>query len=74
MYEVKNFQFIFQHQPSKTALKMHSKMNQDLGIERAKINFNIEEFTNFYYGSAENVAKKKFLGILKNFKHRIIAN
>lgn len=37
-------------------------MNQDLKDERDKIKFNVEEFTNFYYGGAQNVAKKRFLG------------
>lgn len=38
------------------------KVNPDLSEERAKVSFNIEEFTNIYYGGADKVAEKRFLG------------
>jgi hypothetical protein len=37
-------------------------MNKELQEERDKINFDIEELTNFFHGGAENVKKKRFLG------------
>lgn len=46
---------------------MNTKSNE-LDMERSKVNFNIEEFTNFYYGGAQNVTKKRLLGIKKLFK------
>lgn len=42
-----------------------SKINPDLQEERNKINFNIEEFTNFYYNGAEKVAEKRKWGKLE---------
>lgn len=45
-----------------------SKVNKDLQEERNTVNFNIEEFTNFYYNGADKVAEKRRLG--KNFKTR----
>lgn len=38
------------------------KVNPDLVEERAKVSFAPEEFTNVYYGGAEKVAEKRFLG------------
>ncbi|KAG5667344.1 hypothetical protein PVAND_015327 [Polypedilum vanderplanki] len=38
-----------------------SKQLSDLDVERTFVNFNTEEFTNWYYGGAEKVAKKRFL-------------
>lgn len=38
------------------------KVNPDLSEEREKVSFNIEEFTNIYYGGADKVAEKRFLG------------
>lgn len=40
-----------------------SKINPDLKGERDKGTFNVEEFTNWYYGGADNVKEKKFLGM-----------
>lgn len=40
----------------------HSKINQDLKDEREKISFDKEEFTQWFYGGAENVKEKRFLG------------
>lgn len=34
----------------------------DLSKERSQVPFDVEEFTNFFYGGAEKVAKKRFLG------------
>lgn len=42
------------------------KINQDLQDERDKVNFSVEEFTNFYYGGVKNVQEKRSLG-LNNF-------
>lgn len=42
-----------------------SKINPDLKEERDKVGFNVEEFTNWYYGGADNVKEKRFFG--KNF-------
>jgi acyl-CoA oxidase len=39
-----------------------SKINTDLQEERNKVQFNIEEFTNWFYSGKENVEKKRFLG------------
>lgn len=39
-----------------------SKINPDLNDERTKVTFSTEEFTNWYYGGAENVKEKHFLG------------
>lgn len=40
------------------------KVNKDLQEERDKINFNVEEFTNWYYGDEEKVREKRYLGKL----------
>lgn len=40
------------------------KVNPDLKEERDKIQFDVEEFTNWYYNGAENVAEKRFLGMV----------
>ncbi|KAJ6641355.1 putative peroxisomal acyl-coenzyme A oxidase 1 [Pseudolycoriella hygida] len=37
------------------------KMNADIKEERAKVSFNIDEFTNWYHGGFENVKKKRFM-------------
>lgn len=37
-------------------------INKDLQEERDKINFNIEEFTNFFYNGADKVSEKRDLG------------
>jgi hypothetical protein len=39
-----------------------SKFLSDLDVERSYVNFNTEDFTNWYYGGAAKVAKKRFLG------------
>ncbi|KAL7046205.1 hypothetical protein ACKWTF_002509 [Chironomus riparius] len=38
-----------------------TKVNPDLSDERKKVEFDVEEFTNWYYKGAENVAEKRFL-------------
>lgn len=38
-----------------------TKVNQDLQDERNKISFNVEEFTNWYYGGEANVRDKRYL-------------
>lgn len=43
-------------------MTVKSKVNQDLQDERNKISFNVEEFTNWYYGSEANVKDKRYLG------------
>lgn len=46
-----------------------SKINSDLQAERNSASFDVQEFTNWYYGGAEKVAEKKFFGkICKKFK------
>jgi hypothetical protein len=37
-------------------------MNKDLERERSRVPFSIEELTNWFYGGAENVKEKRFLG------------
>jgi hypothetical protein len=37
-------------------------VSKELQEERNKIKFNIEEFTNWYYGGSEKVQKSKSLG------------
>ncbi|CRL03335.1 CLUMA_CG016522, isoform B [Clunio marinus] len=46
---------------SRKYLKMSSttKVNRDLQDEREKVTFNVEEFTNWYHGGAQNVKDKK---------------
>lgn len=39
------------------------KVNKDLQDERDKIDFDIEEFTNWFYKGADKVEEKRFLGI-----------
>lgn len=39
-----------------------TKVNQDLHEERQKIAFNVDEFTNWYYGGEANVRDKRYLG------------
>lgn len=44
-------------------MTVNTKVNQDLIEERAKVVFNVEEFTNWYYGGAANVKDKRYLGM-----------
>jgi hypothetical protein len=37
-------------------------MNPDIKEEREKVSFNVEEFTNWFYGGEEKVEEKRFLG------------
>lgn len=39
-----------------------SKINKDLKDERDKIKFNVDEFTNWFYGGEEKVKEKRFMG------------
>lgn len=39
-------------------------MNKDLKDERDKVPFDIEELTNWFYGDAEKVKEKRFLGMI----------
>lgn len=51
-------------------MPVSSKINPDLKEERDKVKFNIEEFTNWYYGGAAKVEEKRFFGkknIIKKF-------
>lgn len=41
-----------------------SKINPDIKEERDKVEFNLEEFTNWYHGGADKVKEKRFLGNL----------
>lgn len=43
-------------------MTVKTKLNPDLHEERQKIEFNVEEFTNWYYGGEENVKDKRYLG------------
>lgn len=38
-------------------------VNKDLKDERDKINFNIAEFTNWFYGSEEKVKDRRKIGM-----------
>lgn len=38
------------------------KMNKDLKEERDRIPFDIEELTNWYYGGADKVKRRRFFG------------
>ena len=38
------------------------KVNKDLQEERDKVNFNIEEFTNWFYGGEDKVKEKRYFG------------
>jgi hypothetical protein len=40
-----------------------SKVNKDLLEERNKVKFNVEEFTNWFFGGAEKVKEKRSIGI-----------
>ena len=42
--------------------KTTKNVNKDLKEERDKVNFNVEEFTNWFYGGAEKVKEKKYIG------------
>lgn len=44
-----------------------SKINPDITEEREKVEFKVEEFTNWYHGGIEKVEEKRFLGRLNNF-------
>lgn len=37
--------------------------NKELKEERDKVPFDVEELTNWFYGGAEKVKEKRFLGI-----------
>lgn len=39
-------------------------MNSDLQKERDNASFDVEELTNWYYGGAEQVIEKKFIGMI----------
>lgn len=39
-----------------------SNVNKDLKEERDKVKFNVEEFTNWFYGGAEKVKEKNYIG------------
>jgi hypothetical protein len=43
-------------------MSIPSKINPDIKEERDKVSFDVEEFTNWYYGGAEKVKEKRFLG------------
>lgn len=43
-------------------MSVKPKVNQDLQEERQKVSFNVEEFTNWYYGGEANVKDKRYLG------------
>jgi hypothetical protein len=38
------------------------KMNKDIKEERDNVPFDIEELTNWYYGGAEKVKRRRFFG------------
>lgn len=44
-------------------MKELNQMNKELKEERDNVPFNIEEFTNWFYGGADKVKEKRFLGI-----------
>lgn len=44
-------------------MTLNTKVNQDLKEERENIIFNIEEFTNWYYGGEKNVKDKRYMGM-----------
>lgn len=44
-----------------------TKINPDLIEERSKVEFNVEEFTNFFYGGEDKVQEKRFLGEISIF-------
>lgn len=48
------------------ALTIDLKTNPDLTEERQKIEFNVEEFTNWFYGGEDKVQEKRFLGEIRN--------
>ena len=56
----KLYQFLLLQTVSRS--KVSSKMNPDIQEERSKIQFNIEEFTNWYHGGKTNVEEKRFIG------------
>ena len=41
-------------------------VNKDLKEERDRVRFNVDEFTNWFYGGAEKVKEKRFMG-MNNF-------
>lgn len=43
-----------------------SKLNIDIQDERERVAFDVEEFTNWYYGGKEKVEEKRFLGKSKH--------
>lgn len=44
-------------------MTVNTKVNQDLIEERSKVLFNVDEFTNWYYGGETNVKDKRYLGM-----------
>lgn len=40
-----------------------SKINPDIEEERKKVEFNVEEFTNWYHGGVKNLEEKRFFGM-----------
>lgn len=43
-------------------MPVSSKINPDIQVERDNVNFNIEEFTNWFHGGADKVEEKRFMG------------
>jgi Acyl-coenzyme A oxidase N-terminal len=41
-------------------------VSKDLAEERDKVNFSVEEFTNWYYGGAKNVTERRAFGTKVN--------
>lgn len=39
-----------------------SKINPDLQEARDKVSFKVQDFTNWYFGGADKVEEKRFLG------------
>lgn len=52
-------------------MQTQTKTLSDLEVERTYVNFDTEEFTNWFYGGADRVSKKRFLGKKKNFTNLI---
>lgn len=53
------------------ALTIDLKTNPDLTEERKKVEFNVEEFTNWFYGGEDKVQEKRFLGEIRNSTIRL---
>jgi hypothetical protein len=43
-------------------MKPNQKINPDLVEERQKVAFDVQEFSNWYYGGAKNVENLDFMG------------